>query len=116
MQTGRMAGNSWPQPPGGWPPGLWQMPYIPGWHRLRSRGKLGQDGAVGDLVVGGEQHGLGEDEAEDLILVEGEHNGGAARPGNDAQVAVVRFDEDVRAAEMDLVGAELAPDSQETIG
>jgi len=28
MQTGRVPGNAWPQPPGGWPPGVWRVPYM----------------------------------------------------------------------------------------
>jgi hypothetical protein len=28
MQTGRVPEDAWLQPPGGWPPGLWQVPYM----------------------------------------------------------------------------------------
>jgi len=78
---------------------------------------LPRDGGVGDFLVVGEEEGFGEDDGEDVVAFEGEVDfGGVAAVGDDAEVLVVGFHEDVGGAEVDFVGAEFAFDGEEIVG
>jgi hypothetical protein len=73
-----------------------------------------------DVFVVGEQEGLAEDYRQGSVafkrqedLLEGSR-ARAAAVGDDTKVSVVRFHEDVRAAEVDLVGAQFALNDEET--
>jgi hypothetical protein len=67
---------------------------------------LAGDGGVFDGVVVGEEEGFGEDEGEGGVAFEGEvevgGGGFGGLVGDDAEVLVVGFHEDVGGAEVDI--------------
>src|SRR5829696_1110556 len=77
----------------------------------RASGHLRADRLVGDRRVVGEEERLAQDQAQDRVVVKRqEEPGGAPVAGrHDAQVAVVGLDQDVAAAEVDPVRAQVAP-------
>lgn len=81
--------------------------------RFRISGvQLAEGCRVGDLAVGGQEDGLGQDDSEDVVAVAGQRHLGPAIPGRDAQVAVVGLDENAGAADVDLVIAARALGAQ----
>src|ERR1035441_2690439 len=84
---------------------------------FRGSGDLAEVGEVGDFLVGGEEEGFGEDDGQRVVAFEREVEGGGGGVGrgvgDDAEVLVVGFHEDVSGAEVDFVGAFGALDAEE---
>src|SRR5207249_10296731 len=81
---------------------------------------LPYDGCIGNLAVLGEQESLAEDDGEHVIPLEGKEVPvvlGCRRPalGDDAQVLIIGRHEDVAAAQVNLVGAQVAADDEKPI-
>ncbi len=82
---------------------------------------LAEDGGIGDPVIVGEEERLAEDDREHLITLEGEEDPAGRRAArdvlalNDAEILVIRLHQDVAAAEVDLVRADLPADDEELV-